>query len=50
MIIGTFNIRGRGSKLKRKKISQIISFGTTYIFMFQESKLEVVDHAIIRSF
>lgn len=49
MIIGSFNTRGGGNKLKKKRISQIIGKDKAYIFLIQESKLEVVDLSIVRN-
>lgn len=50
MIIGSFNIRGGGSLIKRKRIGQIVKKGNADIFLIQESKVEVVDSGIINSF
>ncbi|XP_058775213.1 uncharacterized protein LOC131649469 [Vicia villosa] len=49
MIIGTLNIRGGGSSVKRKRINKIIKEGRAEVFLIQESKLEKVDQAIISS-
>ncbi|XP_058752845.1 uncharacterized protein LOC131626046 [Vicia villosa] len=49
MIIGTFNIRGGGSLIKRKRISKIIREGRADVFLIQESKLETVSPSLINS-
>lgn len=38
MIIGSFNIRGGGSVVKRRRICQIIKKGNADIFHIQETK------------
>src|SRR4051812_1247954 len=50
MIVGSLNIRGGGNLIKRRRISSIIAKGKADIFMIQESKLEVVDSKIVKSF
>lgn len=45
MIIGSFNIRGGGSVLKRKRISKIIKEGRADIFLIQESQMDSVELA-----
>lgn len=49
MIVGSLHIRGGGSKVKRKSISQIIAKGNIDIFLIQESKLALVDLVIASS-
>ncbi|XP_058762006.1 uncharacterized protein LOC131635401 [Vicia villosa] len=49
MIIGSFNIRGGGNLIKRKRIAQIVKNGKEDIFLIQESKLETVDVGIVNS-
>ncbi|XP_058767333.1 uncharacterized protein LOC131641013 [Vicia villosa] len=49
MINGSFNIRGGGSILKRKRVSQILIKGKADIFLIQESKLAIVDASVIKS-
>ncbi|XP_058774615.1 uncharacterized protein LOC131648899 [Vicia villosa] len=49
MIIGSFNIRGGGSSVKRKRIKSIISKGRADFFLIQETKLNVVSDAVARS-
>src|SRR4051812_36801665 len=47
MIIGTMNIRGGGSSLKRKRVRSIITKGKADIFMIQETKYkEIKDHYV----
>ncbi|XP_058784882.1 uncharacterized protein LOC131659750 [Vicia villosa] len=48
MIIGSLNIRRGGSLLKRKRISKIIKEGNAEIFLIQESKLNKVDHNLVK--
>lgn len=45
----SFNIRGGGSKIKRKRVSQILIKGKADIFLIQESKLVNMDSNIINS-
>ncbi|XP_058741999.1 uncharacterized protein LOC131614433 [Vicia villosa] len=50
MIIGSLNIRGGGSWIKRKRISCIIQRGKADVFFIQESKLRSVSDIVARSF
>lgn len=50
MIIGTLNIRGRGIKIKRKRISCIIRKGQADIFLMQETKMVEISELISNSF
>ncbi|XP_058783711.1 uncharacterized protein LOC131658435 [Vicia villosa] len=50
MIIGSLNIRGGGSWIKRKRISCIIQRGKADVFFLQESKLSSVSEDVARSF
>ncbi|XP_058733490.1 uncharacterized protein LOC131605112 [Vicia villosa] len=49
MIIGSFNIRGGGNLIKRKRIAQIVKNGKADFFLIQESKLESVEEGIVKS-
>ncbi|XP_058780621.1 uncharacterized protein LOC131654295 [Vicia villosa] len=49
MIVESLNIRGGGSLVKRKSISNLISIGRADIFFIQESKLKEVDLKIVDS-
>lgn len=49
MIIGLLNIRGGGSNVKRRRISQIIIQGNADIFLIQESKFSLVNSTIVGS-
>src|SRR4051812_39050041 len=50
MIVGTFNIRGRGSLIKRKRIRSIINKGRANFFLIQESKMADVSVSVAKSF
>ncbi|XP_058766319.1 uncharacterized protein LOC131639895 [Vicia villosa] len=50
MIIETFNIRGGGSYIKRKRISGIIRKGQEDVFLLQETKLEDVPELVAKIF
>ncbi|XP_058775462.1 uncharacterized protein LOC131649721 [Vicia villosa] len=50
MIIGTFNIRGGGSYVKRRHILHSIDKGKADIFLIQETKLSSVFHYVVNSF
>lgn len=50
MIIGSFNIRGGDSRIKRKRISSIIAKGQADMLLIQETKLEEVTVIIAMSF
>ncbi|XP_058765391.1 uncharacterized protein LOC131638863 [Vicia villosa] len=50
MIIGSFNIRGGGSSIKRKRIRSIINKGRADFFLIQETKLEEISVSLARSF
>ncbi|XP_058765704.1 uncharacterized protein LOC131639219 [Vicia villosa] len=50
MIVGTFNIRGGGSLIKRKWINSIIANGKTDMFLLQEIKFKVVSDSVAKSF
>lgn len=45
----SFNIRGAGSKVKRKKVREMLNFHKVDFCCIQESKLEKVDQLISRS-
>lgn len=47
MIIGSLNIRGGGSLLKRNCINKIIKAGNADVFLLQETKLEVIESSIV---
>ncbi|XP_058746783.1 uncharacterized protein LOC131619733 [Vicia villosa] len=50
MILGTLNIRGGGSRIKRKRISGIINKRGADMFLIHETKMEDVPEAIAMSF
>ncbi|CAI8593121.1 unnamed protein product [Vicia faba] len=50
MIIDSFNIRGGGNTLKRRKISSLIKKGNVEIFLIQETKISNLQDYIARSF
>lgn len=50
MIIGTLNIRGGCSKIKRKRISRIIKKWQANIFMLLETKMVEILELIANSF
>ncbi|XP_058741814.1 uncharacterized protein LOC131614210 [Vicia villosa] len=50
MIIGTLNIRGGGSLIKRKRVNNIICKGRADFFMIQETKLEDISETLAESF
>lgn len=50
MIIGSQNIKGGGSKLKRRRICSIIWKGKADIFLIQETKISNMEDFIARSF
>ncbi|XP_058775200.1 uncharacterized protein LOC131649456 [Vicia villosa] len=50
MIIGSLNVRGGGSLVKRRRISSIISRGMDDIFVIQETKICRMEEAIAKSF
>ncbi|XP_058759249.1 uncharacterized protein LOC131632522 [Vicia villosa] len=47
MIIGSLNVRGCGSLVKRKQICRIIKQGNADCFLIQESKVKIVDRGLI---
>lgn len=49
MIIGSLIIRGKGSLLKRKRISNIIKAGNAEVILIQECKLKMVDQILVNS-
>ncbi|XP_058726991.1 uncharacterized protein LOC131598402 [Vicia villosa] len=49
MIIGTLNIRGGGSWIKRKHICSIIQKGKADVFFLQETKLSSISDVVARS-
>lgn len=50
MIMGSFNIRGGGRSIKRKRICCNINKRGAEMFLIQETKMEVVSEAIAKSF
>lgn len=50
MIIGTFNIRGGCSLLKRRRIHQIITKGGADMFLIQERKMQNCSVAAAKAF
>ncbi|XP_058775098.1 uncharacterized protein LOC131649352 [Vicia villosa] len=50
MIIGSFNIRGGSSALKRRRVNSIIKKGNADIFLIQETKLSNMKEAVAHSF
>ncbi|XP_058726611.1 uncharacterized protein LOC131597971 [Vicia villosa] len=50
MIVGTYKIRGGGSKIKRKRISSIIRGGKADMFLIQETKMKEVSVLLDSSF
>lgn len=50
MIIGSFNIRGGVSALKRSRINSIISKGKADVFLIQETKVVSMSDKVARSF
>lgn len=50
MIVGSFNIRGGVSTVKRKMISHIINRGKDDMFLIQETKLADVSIDLARNF
>ncbi|XP_058774884.1 uncharacterized protein LOC131649153 [Vicia villosa] len=50
MIIGSFNIRGVCSFIKRRRIHQIISNGKADVFLIQETKLKSCTDSTAKSF
>ncbi|XP_058741064.1 uncharacterized protein LOC131613407 [Vicia villosa] len=50
MIIGSFNIRGGCSYVKRRRIHQIIINGKANVFLLQETKLKSCSDLIAKSF
>src|SRR4051812_38302240 len=49
MIVGSFNIRGGGSLIKRKKIRSLITRGRADFFLLQETKIKEVSEALVKS-
>ncbi|XP_058762298.1 uncharacterized protein LOC131635678 [Vicia villosa] len=49
MIVGSFNIRGGGNALKRRRISNIIKKGEADIFLLQESKFTNCTEGLAKS-
>lgn len=50
MIIGSFNIRGGGIFVKRKRIAHIIDKGKAVVFLIQETKMASLSQDLARSF
>lgn len=50
MIVGIFNIRGGGSRIKRKRIISIIQKGKENMFLVQETKMKEVLEYLVMSF
>ncbi|XP_058751351.1 uncharacterized protein LOC131624428 [Vicia villosa] len=50
MIIGSMNIRGGGSSLKRRRVNSIIKKGKADIFMIQETKIKDFKDYFAKSF
>ncbi|XP_058741846.1 uncharacterized protein LOC131614250 [Vicia villosa] len=50
MIIGSLNVRGGGSLLKRRRINSIINKGKADIFVIQETKVMLMEESIAKSF
>ncbi|XP_058775034.1 uncharacterized protein LOC131649281 [Vicia villosa] len=50
MIIGSLNVRGGGSLLKRRRISSIITRGKADIFVIQETKISSMEEVMAKSF
>ncbi|XP_058746530.1 uncharacterized protein LOC131619457 [Vicia villosa] len=49
-MVGSLNIRGGGSRIKRRGVSHIIKKGKADIFLIQETKLPLVSHSVAKSF
>lgn len=50
MIIGSFNIRGGGILVKRRRISHTIAKGKAVFFLIQETKLVLLSLSLAHSF
>jgi exonuclease III len=49
MIVGTLNIRGLGSRVKRRKVRDLVRLERLDFLALQETKLQVVDDSLPRS-
>lgn len=50
MILDSFNIRGGGNALKRRRLKSLISKGKEDVFMFQETKISILQDFVAKSF
>ena len=48
MKILSWNVRGLGSKAKRKRVKETISKATPDVVLLQETKLEILDDMVVR--
>ena len=48
MKIFSWNVRGLGSRAKRKRVKETISKATPDVVLLQETKLEMLDDMVVR--